>query len=211
MAYSKEVRDSVLEMRVKDRKSLKKISEETGISKGTLSVWLKDHRLTDKEIKERIADRDAKIGLKLKKGRGPESEYHQVANVWQMSSIQKAKVAEAAVLFRLLLHGFSVFGSPFDGDRSDWVVEGKDGNFLKIQVKYVYDGAKGLPLVSLKRSGMVKAGRPRYQKGDFDFIVGYDLFSDTAYVFSWDETSHLRNSVTVRDDAAEAWEKLNPT
>ncbi len=43
---------------------------------------------------------------------------------------------------------------------------------------------------------------------EFDFIVGYDLYSDAAYVFTYEEVKHLKKAVTVRDDAFERWDKL---
>jgi hypothetical protein len=48
----------------------------------------------------------------------------------------------------------------------------------------------------------------RYMDREFDFIVGYDLFRDTAYVFSWDEVSANKTTVTVSKDAAERWDKI---
>lgn len=43
---------------------------------------------------------------------------------------------------------------------------------------------------------------------EFDFIVGYNLFNDTAYVFSFDEVMHIKTYVTISEKYAERWDKL---
>jgi hypothetical protein len=48
----------------------------------------------------------------------------------------------------------------------------------------------------------------RAKKGDFDFLVGYDLRTDTTFVFSWEETEHLVGDVSATSDSVEAWHKL---
>ena len=125
------------------------------------------------------------------------------------SRLQKAKIAEAAVMLRLVLQGFCPFGSVFDGDKTDWLVEiPQTGKVLKIQVKWA-KGTKdiGLPLVNLQCAEGA-SGIRRYKKGEFDFIVGYVLFTDTAYVWSWNEVEHLKTSVSICTEAAEQWKKL---
>lgn len=46
----KELRQKVIDLRVKKRMSYGQIKEVTGVSKSTLSYWLRDHHLTDEEI-----------------------------------------------------------------------------------------------------------------------------------------------------------------
>ena len=123
---------------------------------------------------------------------------------------QKAKIAEAAVLFRMTLCGFHVFGSPFDGDKADWMVEVPEtGRILKVQVKWASPNKKraSQPLVRLRCIEGHNKSRT-YREGDFDFIIGYDLYTDTCYVWSWDEISKLKRSITVTPEAAEKWEKM---
>jgi len=68
-------------------------------------------------------------------------------------------------------------------------------------------GQTGLPFISLVcwEHGKQK----RFQKGDFDFIIGYCLYKDSAYVFSFKETEHLSSTVTVSNESLEAWDKLH--
>ncbi len=41
-----------------------------------------------------------------------------------------------------------------------------------------------------------------------DFLVGYDLWTDTAYVYSFEDLEGMRNAITISEAHAEAWEKV---
>jgi len=146
-----------------------------------------------------------------KKDRGVESNLFQVAHAHGITAEGKGKVAEAVALLHLVVRGFVVYGSPFDGDRSDWIVD-KVGmpNSVRLQVKCCEDkgNGHGLPAVPLTRSKGEGRKRTRYQEGEFDFIVGYDLYTDTCYVWSWDEVGHLKRTITICPEAAERWDKI---
>jgi hypothetical protein len=76
-----------------------------------------------------------------------------------------------------------------------------------LQVRWVKQGRAGLPTIKL----MCSAGRKkfrRYADDEFDAMIGYDLFTDTAYVFPREKISHLRALVTIADPYAEAWDLL---
>lgn len=197
-----ELKEECLRLRVEESKSFLDIVALTGVSKGSLSAWLKPYPLPDVLVKER---QKAVVRYRTpKKDRGEESSIHRVVKHNGLTPLQLSKVAEAAVMLRMLSHGFNVFGSVFDGDRTDWVVEvSSTGKVWKVQVKLASRG-QGMPLVSI-RDGRHR----RYNTGDFDFLVGYDLFTDTAYVWSWAEVSHLKTAVAITDDAEERWDKLN--
>jgi hypothetical protein len=126
-----------------------------------------------------------------------------------LSQQRKGDIAEAAVLFRLMLHGFNVYASPFDGNRADWLAEVPDtGRILKLQVRWVNQPPEyGLPIVRLLCAHGHHKQR-RYARGDFDFIVGYYLFNDTAYVFSFDEAANYKAGVAIAERHAERWDKL---
>lgn len=57
------------------------------------------------------------------------------------------------------------------------------------------------------KSSNVGRARRRYADGSIDFIVGYDLFTDTAYVWAWGEVRD-KVCVTICPEAAERWDKL---
>ena len=197
---SQEVRDECLRLRVEERLSIGQIQRRTGVSRSTVSGIVKDHPLSWDEVKEKHGEpwNKGKSGLSEEE----ESKFSKMASRADLDSMQIAKIAESAVLFRLCLNGFATFGSPFDGDRTDWLVE-IPGSIVKVQVKTVEPKKNGAPVVPLTRTH-----KQRYQPEDFDFIIGYDLFADKAYVFSKEEVEGLKCAVAVRKDAEEAWEKL---
>lgn len=198
-----------IRLRVDDRMSLTEIHRKTGVSKSTMSAWLRQYPLTEAELQQRQKNR--KRYRAPKKDRGQQAEVSKLTGfLGALSKSQKGAVSEAAILFRLSLVGCEVFGSPFDGAKEDWVVSvPPEGRLIRVQVKSVTSGQYGLPYVPLRCTEGHNTAR-RYQEGDFDFVVGYDLFTDTAYVWSWDEVRHLKTTVTICPEAAEAWHKLKP-
>ena len=205
-------REDARRLRKQEGRSVKEIAAILGVSVASVSIWVRDVRLTKKQ-RMALDNRNPVInpefrGHPPRKPRGERSKFFEAVEGQDLSNNRKARIAEAAVLFRLALHGFEVSGSVFDGARADWLVETlKDNRVLRLQVKCVIYVKQGLPMISLRCSNGRNKFR-RYAKTEFDFIVGYDLFTDTAYVFSTDEVAHLKEGVTIREDAAERWDKL---
>jgi transposase-like protein len=208
---SNELKSKALSLRVENKKSLKEISQETGISKATLSVFLRDHPLPDEELKNR-----AKVGHGLLKSRAKQLRDTRLGEKSKFLSFvkddltrqDKSRISEAAVAFRLALLGLPCYSATADGEKFDMVVEHPAKGFLKIQVKTVKQSSHGMPVVSLCcTEGHNKS--VRYGAKDFDYIVGYNLVNDTAYVFSVAEVSHLLKTVSISEKNAEAWDKLN--
>jgi len=203
--YTQEKKNECVKLRVEGRLSLNEIKEETGVSKSTLSVLLSDHPLTKEEKKKKISKGQTSRDHK-KKDRGKKSKFANVAV--DLNNTQKGKIAEAAILFRLLLRKFEVYGSVFDGDRLDWVILHPESKKIsKLQVRWAESSKYGLPNISLRR-GDGHSGKVRYSENEFDFIVAYDLYSDTAYVFSWDEAKKNKTTITVKRENAERWDKI---
>ena len=208
MQCNSDLKAKAIELRVNGRKSFGEISDEIGVPKGTLSAWLKDHPLSREELKVRYTSRNSasegpsdNTVLVM----GSESKFHLEHQ--DLSPHQMGKLAEAAILFRLTLHGFRVFRAVSDGDRTDFIVlEG--GKCLKLQVKCVKEQAKGgLPLVKLWHvEGFQK--QKRYTEVEVDFIIGYWLYNDTAYVYSMKELEGKLAVKAITLDGAEAWNKL---
>lgn len=201
-----EMQAEAVRLRVQERRSIGEIQELTGASKGSLSAWLRPYPLTPEELDVRKHS--------WVRWRPPRKDRGQVSKHWMAvpapNQISMARISEAAVLFRLALHGLEVFGSMFEGHKADWVVLVPDtGKVWKIQVKSVVKPQQdpehgGLPLVPL-RCGH---GKRRYRADEIDFLVGYDLRTDTAYVWRLDELDHIKTTVTVTPEAAERWDKL---
>lgn len=128
-----ELSREAIRLRIEERMSLNEIADVTGASKGSLSGWLKPYPLTDEERRER--QKVAKRYVAPKKDRGEVSKYYEAVAGRELTRQEKAKIAESAVAFRLALHGFHIYGSMYDGDKADWVVEVPEtGKFHKIQV-----------------------------------------------------------------------------
>ena len=207
MLAKPELKAEAIRLRLEERLSLREIEAFTGAARSSLSMWLKPYPLTDEE--KRVRSKLAKRYVTPKKSHGEESKHNRTV-VWRnLKPYHKGRIAEAAVLFRLALHGFNPYSSFFDGDKIDWIVQVPEtGKILKIQVRCVNStNHHGLPAVSLTcTEGHNK--RRRYKEGEFDFIVGYYLFNDTAYVFSFGEVRHLKTYATVSEEYAERWDKL---
>ena len=62
----RELKEKAILLRTQERLSLKKIAEILRVSKGTLSVWLKDFPLSDEEILERMSS-NGKNDINLEK------------------------------------------------------------------------------------------------------------------------------------------------
>jgi len=209
-------REEAIRLRIEGRKSNQEISKILKCPKTTVHYWLKKLPLTKEELSQMSSERIKRLHKEgkiksHKKDRGTESKFFGIVKDEKLTRARKAKIAEAAILFRLVLHGFDVYSSIFDGDRIDFIINYK-GRIKKIQVKSVQEGSKSvlphIPLVSTSGGLCHGIYSYRYKEEDFDFIVGYDLLTDKAYIFSFDETKHLKSSITIRDDAEENWLRI---
>ena len=89
---------------------------------------------------------------------------------------------------------------------NSYLVYFKELLFAHASVKYVTQNAKhGLPGILLTCTEG-HGRRRRYECGEFDFIVGYYLFNDTAYVYSFDEVTKYKTLVTISEEHAESVE-----
>lgn len=205
--YDLLVKSECIRLRQVERLSIKSIAKRTGVSAGTLSVWLKGCPLTSLEKKKRMSMNAKCNNVFKKKSRGKPSKFTSLIDFSTLTGNQKGRIAEAAVLYRLTLYNLSAYKSPFDGDAVDFYVRLPSGKCVSVEVRCVREHSRGLPYVLLgKRVG--RGSNRRIRDYSFDFIVGYDIFTDTAYVYSQVELLGNRLSVTISSNAAECWEKL---
>lgn len=195
-----------LRLRVEDRLSLREIREKLGVSKGTLSVWLRDHPLTEAEKQARRGPMPPRPHKRYDPG--PASKYQQMV-CKDLSSEQKGQIAEAAVLYRLVLLGWTPSRPVFEGHKADWFVE-VNRSVISLQVKWARTlKSGGSPLVSITTSGPNSSNkRCRYTRGDFDYLIGYDLWRDEAHVFSWEDLEGHKRNISCNPSSCEAWDKI---
>lgn len=196
-----ELKAECIRLRVEERLSLREISAKTGASKGSLSYWLQPFPLTEAERAERAA--------KANRYRAPKKERPPLVaqDLVGFSTEEKGHIAELAIAHRAALKRCQVYKPVFSGGVEDWVFKTPAGLLVAIQVKCVTPVRHGLPTIKLTKL-VGHSLRVRYAPGDFDFIVGYDLETDTAYVFSEAETAMNSATITVRPDTAERWDKI---
>jgi len=204
------LRDRAIELRVNQRLSRKEIHEalEGAVVKTTIGRWLRDYQLTVEEKREKMifgcAARETERPPAEATG-GDSSAHYLVAVDRDLSTVQLGRIGESAVAFRAAIRGLALFKPTTDGSPEDYVIGLSDGRLSRLQVKMCKRGAVGAPTISLTDGRM-----RRYKHGTFDFIAGYDLYSDAVYIFTAEEVKGLRASVSVTASAKEAWHKLEP-
>lgn len=198
------IKTKAIDLRLNKRFSLKDISKQLGVPKSTLSYWMRPYKLTTVELRERMSGAGKETGGGNRKFKGVESNLHKLTN-HKLTSGDKGKIAEVAVLLRLLIMGWEVYGPIVGNNKFDWVVN-INNQLKRIQVKSALQVKSGLPLAYLRCAD----GRNRvrkYMDNELDFIAVYDQFTDTAYIWAQNELTN-RTAVSICPEAAERWDKL---
>ena len=204
--YDQATKDEAVRLRKVEQLSLKKIAGRIGVSKSTVSIWLKIHPLKKRLLKKRMrqggGDKRSQKNL-----RNCDPSFLSTLVSGKLPVHQKSKVAEAAVVLRLLLQGCSVYSSVFDGDKYDCVVSTSKGRLLKVQVKSTGVAKYGNPRINVRCSN--GRGQHRlYRKEEVDILVAYDLYLDRAYVYTFSELNRYKGMIVVSPEAEERWDKL---
>lgn len=212
---SEELKEECIRLRVEERLSLSEIQKVASVSQGTLSVWLRPYPLTELELSERAKQTGKTTVPWNKKERGTESWISRAMDRSALSSRAIGSLAECAVMTRALAHGIEVYKSVFDCAMVDVVFHTPSNKLWKIQVKTArLKNTSSQPIVGVTHAARVQGGtgkvqpRKRYEAHEFDFIVGYDLYTDICYVWSFEETKHHKFAITISSDAAERWDKI---
>lgn len=204
MANAKpELRAECVRLRVEEHLSLKEISARTGAAQGSLSVWLSGYPLPPAVRAAKSQAARIRSGATQARKRA-----ERLADVWHpswltcpdaLSPAAKARISEAAVLFRMALLGWVPLAPVFDSERVDWYVELPDHHIVRIQVKWVKQ--RGRVVRTVRSNGVP------YVAKDMDFLVGYDFDTDSCYIWTFHE---LQGSVcrAPSPEAREAWHKI---
>lgn len=200
-------KQEAIRLRNDERRSLGEIARILGLNKSTVYYWLNHVPLTKDELASVLKKRGKKFSEAATQRRlANESKFHKMVASEQLSRQRKCRIAEAATLYRLALLNFEVFGTPFEGDVADWIVVTPDRHCLRIQVKWLFRAKQGMPQLPLTHSAFT-GKRLRYEE-EVDAFVGYDLYTDVAYVYLAEEVRDLKRVKSVTADAAERWDKL---
>lgn len=200
-----EMKEKSIELRVGERKSIKEIAEVVKVHQCTIARWVKQYPLTKKEIKNRKIAQGAIMAKKGKEklatfrgqfsGSVPEIAY---------SDFQKGNISEAAVRYKCLIHNMEFYIPPYGSSSFDAIVHViATGTIYKLQIRTAQEMKTGFPQVSL-RSG----DGSRYTKNDFDFLIGYDIVGDGAYIWSFNELKNRKCSLKIEESARERWDKI---
>lgn len=193
-------------MREEERLSIDEIKAHTGLSVGTISALLRDHPLTKKEIRQKMSESSLRNNP-LRRYDPEQSKFALAVEGQELNRERKGHIAEAAVLFRLTLLGYEAWRSSFEGSRVDFMVSRPGVNKqVRLQVRWATRGGKrasswGRPDFMVNKS----RGEPM-DKAVCDFIVGYDLETDTAFVLPIEECGKWWQSCGT--EYAEAWHLL---
>lgn len=202
-------REIARELRLKKRMSIESIAKELNVSKGSVSVWLRDIPLTPEEKHSRYVENGKNSKFRIRK-LTPKIISSKFFN-WvkkPLNNNQKGKIAESAAILRLTVLQYNVYKSVFDGEKIDIVTQTLDGmGFLKLQVRWAFKAKHGSSTISITCSNGRRNSR-RYQDNEFDFIIGYEFETDTCYVYSKNDIKHLKRQVSLNESNKEAWDKL---
>lgn len=208
--HPKEKIDLCIKLRKEKRMSNIQIAKATGMARSNVCYWLRDHPLTKEETAEFIRQKNKSQRRPVRTGPGtePSSRLYLLLNGQQLSTARKGRIAEAAVAMRLALFDFEIYHSVLGPAKLDIIARhSSSAKLVRIQVRHACPGKWGAPVIKLVRSN----GRKRYVRygdDDFDFLVGYSVRTDIAYVFRREDCAGRQSGVSATKESEEAWHHL---
>jgi len=198
-----EVKELAIRLRREERLSIDDIQAITGLSVGTLSVLLKPYPLTKDEVRTKMSE-SALRNNPLRKYNPEPSKILQMVADEELSTERKGRIAEAAVMFRLAVLGYDVLRSVFEGLSVDcFAYRAESDKTVRLQVKWARREKHGRPLFQV-----CNGEKNKFRcKERFDFFVGYDLETDTAFVVPA-ELCEGKRLKACDEEYAEAWHLL---
>lgn len=204
-----EVKATARRLRMEERLSVKEIATRLKVSQSSVSYWTRDIPLSHEERYEKMSLNGSKSwdSRPRKQLPQPSTPFRHLVNLELLTNAQKAKASEAACTLRLNLLGATIYTSPFDGDKVDALID-VQGRLLRVQVKTVrYPPHNMNPFVPFVCSSGRNKLR-RYEKGEMDVLVAYDLQHDTCYVWLAEELTALKGQVALSEASKEGWHKI---
>ena len=200
-----EVKLEAIRLRVEERLGIDEIKRRTRLSKGTLSKLLRALPLEEEEIRTRTSHAARRTNA-LRRYKPDGSKFAQLVDGAEISTERKGRIAEAAVWLRLVLLGYDVRRSLFEGSRVDCLVS-RPGveKYVRLQVKWARQFMEGRPMFAVCNGEHGKIRR--LTRNECDFVVAYDLETDTAFVVPV-EVCEGKYYKACDEQYAEAWHLL---
>lgn len=183
MAHPPSVRAEALRLREEEGLGLGKIAERLLVSKGTLSIWLRDVPLGRAVVRARMSaaggDRRRFVGV------SGDDKTHVLKT---MSTTDQGEAVRQLALGRLLLHGLHPYVPLRESTTVDILVLGSKA-VNKCQCKLMrrrHQGAATMRLGSMcpdESGGRVFRA---YRREEVDFYIGYVAESDAFFVIPYD-------------------------
>ena len=203
---SHETRQEAIRLRVEERLGIDDIKERTGLSVGTLSMLLREYPLSRDEVRDKMSQ-SSRRNNPLRKYNPSPAKLVALVEGQELSTARKGRIAEAAVAFRLALMGYEILRDMFEGNRTDFTVtrSGSD-KYVRLQVKWARRVTHGRPFFDTRNG---EHGKIRHLNRQYcDFVVSYDLETDTAYVIPVQVCEGLTNK-SCDEQYVEAWYLLD--
>lgn len=200
-------KEQAIRIRLSDKLSTPIIGEMLGIDGATVRLWTSPYPLSDWEMSE-IHRKAGKMSGAITRQRSQAElnlpcRYQEEISTNTYSSTQTGNIAEAAIRRKCQRLHFEFYAPAYGCAFFDGIIYVPQARQAwKVQIKTATHHNKGLPTVSTRSS------KNKYLRETCDFLIGYEIVSDTAYVWSHDELIPFQYRVSLRPDAKENWKKL---
>jgi len=188
-------------LRVEEKLSYSEILKRVDVSKGSLSLWLRDFPLNEQQLKSKRSVVQSKERNEI-----PDSRIASLIKS-ELTRKEKGHIAEAAALFRFALMGLTPLKAVFDGEVVDCYVEMPDRKIIRAQVKWLHHNKKGAATARLQTSGLTGIVRS-YTPEDFDVLIGFDVAANACHVWNWEQIGTNKSSIAISNESFEAWQRL---
>lgn len=190
---------------------LSRIADEKGLSKGTISYWLKGLPPLTPLERSRILSNSRAQNPRVSRRvavRPPLVETDD--DMSELDRTTRGGLSELAIQLLLTRKGWTTARPLFEcGSRYDLLVGLPESNFFaRLQIKTIRwpQNDYGHPTLTLRaRSGK---GMRTYLPTDFDLLVGFCLETDTTYVLNWADIGSKTTGISINPRDANAWHKL---
>jgi hypothetical protein len=185
--YDSQTKLEVIRLRVEERLSFPEILSKFNIAKSTLSLWLKDYPLTEKEL--RLRKHALRKGSLVDLG---STVYGSWSTRPKLSKSDLGEACRQITAAKLMFKGFGVFRPLSEDTPIDLIVSTPSGRLLKCQCKCVYrlsgHAEHQMNLFSVRGSRSSKFVRHKYTAREIDVFIGYCLDNDGIYIIPYEET-----------------------